>query len=513
MEYSEKIVPLNIVMTYPVHWNKYKVFRDFQQNFYDAVGYEKWKDCFKYDYHDKLLQMWTDGVVFSYEWLMHIGASTKTESSINSAGYYGEGFKIASLCAVRDFGWQVEMSSARWNLEVIRISQMIDDRNVDMMAYKIHNTEYIEKSVLKLFPIEPNEMALFEEVILSFYYYGNPLLGEKLWEGQEGAVYLCNKDAYAASLPYTDDFKRQGAVFCSYQLLGSNPFGLVVCHHRFKRDDRDRKALYSFNIVDVFESISRYISPDGAFRMLEKMRRYWNSVPKKRFDIHSWRNTIYNLIRKISSSTEIADKFRKKYPNLLCLSPVFSIRDRNRRGQARTWLALQEGKYLLVQSDFGRLGYPTLEEICEQNGGFVRNDKPDEKENQCFALLEEFVREVFPEFFPFDEGFPERRIIQNKRASYHGMATLFKKKKVSVNKQGITIRYDVSEIYLKRIIFREEKFYDALSTYIHEFCHCFGGDSSNSFSLGLTRAMEILLSRYKLVEQYKEKWEQLFQRI
>ena len=180
MEISEKIIPLNIVMTYPVHWNRYKIFRDFQQNFYDAVGYARWKDCFQYDYQDKILRMWIDGIVFSYEWLMHIGASTKTNSSGNNAGYYGEGFKIASLCAVRDFGWQVEMSSADWSLEIIRLKQTIDDRDVDMMAYKVRKTEHTGKSMLKLFPIEPDEMKLFEDVIRSFYYYGNPLLGEKL---------------------------------------------------------------------------------------------------------------------------------------------------------------------------------------------------------------------------------------------------------------------------------------------------------------------------------------------
>lgn len=34
------IISLNIVMTYPVHWGKYNLFRDFIQNFYDSVGYE-----------------------------------------------------------------------------------------------------------------------------------------------------------------------------------------------------------------------------------------------------------------------------------------------------------------------------------------------------------------------------------------------------------------------------------------------------------------------------------------
>ena len=33
MEVSERVIPLNIVMTYPVHWNRYKVYD------YDSIVY------------------------------------------------------------------------------------------------------------------------------------------------------------------------------------------------------------------------------------------------------------------------------------------------------------------------------------------------------------------------------------------------------------------------------------------------------------------------------------------
>ncbi len=47
------IMPLNIVTTYPVRWTKYKVFRDFIQNFYDSVGYWQWEERVHYAYNDK----------------------------------------------------------------------------------------------------------------------------------------------------------------------------------------------------------------------------------------------------------------------------------------------------------------------------------------------------------------------------------------------------------------------------------------------------------------------------
>lgn len=93
---------VNIVSTYPVYWNRKKIFRDLIQNFYDAVPVDEWHKRFKYEYKDDNLSMWVDDVKFNYEWLLHIGASTKTEDG-NKAGYFGEGFKIAALCAMRDY--------------------------------------------------------------------------------------------------------------------------------------------------------------------------------------------------------------------------------------------------------------------------------------------------------------------------------------------------------------------------------------------------------------------------
>lgn len=507
---GNKIIPLNIVMTYPVRWSKYKVIRDFQQNFYDAVGFQHWQDRFEYKYENNTLSMWINGIEFSYEWLLHIGASTKTLDSLQNAGYFGEGFKIASLCAVRDFKWHVRMASGNWELQVISIKQMIDNSEIDMLAYDVKIKDRQNMSRLDLYPVEDTDFQLFKNVILSFYYYGNPLLGEVLWEGREGAVYMCNRNAYSEYLPYTSDFGRKGTIFCSYQMLGSNPFHLAVCLHKYKKEDRERRTLYAFEVVDVFQTISYYISPHGAMRVLENMRRYWNSMPRKHIDIHSWSGTISNLIEKVASSPETLEQFNKKYRNLLCLKPIYTVREKNRREQAKAWLASQDKKYLLVQKRFSILGYPTLEEMCEQKGGFVVNDLANDKENAGFEILENVVRQLYCDFLQVEKEMPERRIIQNDNASYHGMAKVHKKNRQLYNSRGIAIRYDISEIYLKRIVFQKEGYYDALSTYIHELCHMFGGDASNAFSLGLTFAMEILLSNYAIVERFKHQWDSLY---
>lgn len=500
------IIPLNIVKTYPVKWTKYNVFRDYIQNFYDSVGYCMWKDRFSFEYSNGLLSMWVEDICFSYEWLLHIGASTKTDAFLNNAGYFGEGFKIASLCAVRDYRWKIKMSSGDWELSVVCIDQTIDETTVQMLAYDVQEREKQEKSCLELSFITEDDFRLFKEVMFSFYYPENPIIGEKIWEGQEGAVYTRSRKAYGTGLPYTAEFGRKGAVFCAYQLLGSNPFDLVICLHSYKKNDRERNNLYSFDVIDVFKKISYYVDSYGAMCILEKMRRYWNSKPRKRIDIYSWSPVIEKLIYKIRQSGKITECFREKYPNLLSLAPLYSIRDKNRRGQARAWLSAQSRKYLLVNTAFQQLGYKTLEEVCEEHGGFVINDQADYKEDKGFEILENITKELYRGFFECDKEFPLRKIICNECASYHGMAKIYRKNKPIRNNRGLAIRYEIGEIYLKKSIFSSKGFFDALSTYIHEMCHVFGGDASNAFSQGLTFAMEILLSNSIIIENYRQQW-------
>ncbi len=505
-----KSVSVNIVMTYPVHWTKYQVLRDFVQNFYDAVGYNDWRKRFCYEYNDTVLSMWIENISFNYEWLMHIGASTKTIHSNEYAGFFGEGFKIASLCGLRDYGWAIQMMSGDWHIDVTEIEQFIDQIPVKMLAYNVSSVHKVDETRLVLKNITISDFNLFKTVLDSFFSADNPIMGKQLWMGKEGAVFLRSQNPINNNLPATLEYGRKGAVFCGYQMLGTNPFDLVVCLHKYRKGDRERRSLYSFDVITVFENICDCIDSSCAMIMLEKMRRYWNSYPQKKIDINSWSYTVDRLIRKVSSSPEIRTAFVIKYNNLLTLKRIFTISDKNRRWQARVWLEQQEKKYILVKDSFSLMGYPQLEEECENNGGFVVDDNVDRLQNGCFIILEDVCREVFKGFFETGT-IPERKIITNTRAAYHGMAVTYKKRQSNLNKKGMAIRYDVGKIYLKSGIFRREGYYDALSTYVHEMCHMFGGDASASFSQALTFATELLLENQKKVIEGMHKWNQIFE--
>ena len=214
---SIMIIPLNIVTSYPVNWTRYQVLRDFVQNFYDSVGFRDFNKRFQYQYHaeDHALHISVEHVVFNYEWLLHIGASTKQVDQ-NNAGYFGEGFKMAALCAQRDYSWQIYMRSGDWEFNVTTTDHQIDDTTLKMLAYDVRTAEKRDESCLIIKGLSDTDYHLFENVILSFYYPENPLFGELLWEDYSGAIYTRSDVPIPTELPCTYKFGRKGCVFCAY---------------------------------------------------------------------------------------------------------------------------------------------------------------------------------------------------------------------------------------------------------------------------------------------------------
>ena len=397
MTKTSKIIPLNIVYTYPVHWDSFHILRDYVQNFYDSVPVDQWSKRFQYEFHDGTLTMRVEDTTFSYEWLLHIGASTKTNSTEKHAGYFGEGFKIASLCALRDKNWKIQMHSGNWSLNVICSDQTIDGQNVKMLAYDVTETNVIEqKSELILQGVTDNDFALFKTVLNSFYYPENKLLGEKIWEGAEGAVYTRSKVEYDRKFPYTYDYGRKGIVFCGYQLRGSNPFDLVICLHDFEQNDRERDNLLTMEVVTIFKRISVHLTASASFRMVEKMRRVWLSNCIKRFDFENWNPVLNRLLLNILYSSSCCSQFKQKYPNLLFLTSKLNRLQMNLRQEARSWYKNYRDKYTLVGEPFSVLGYPSLEDECRRNGGLVKDQNVSPGiESNCFTIRNSLTKHSY----------------------------------------------------------------------------------------------------------------------
>ena len=505
-----EVTSINLVYDYPVRWSRFKVLRDFVQNFYDAVQWRRWDSQFSYTLAEGALTLKASGVGFSYDWLLHIGASTKREETGGYAGYFGEGFKIAALCALRDYSWQVSVCSRDWRLKVVTADIDVDGRRLKSLAYEIEKSSAISTdTVLQISPFSDAE--LLESVLLSFYYPSNPLFGEKIYEADDCAVYFRSKVEKPRRYPTTSGDRSQGIVFASYQALGSFQYPLVFCLHDYRHNDRDRNSFFKMDVVRLINRTVSRLTPTASSVVLQSLKGRWYDRPRKKYDFESWHGIVDTLVRNVSRSEEAASTFRADYPNLLVAHQVKrnDLQRYNRRRQALDWLKNSGRSFRLVQSAFSQLGYPTLESVCERHDGFSVTREPTAYEQKRVDLLEAFVQTLMPDLFASVE-LPPCQIIKSERAAWMGMANCVL---LTTSKhqtfRGIPVRYRLPYVALKSSLLQSAAFGSALSTYLHELAHMFGGDRSAAFSHALSELMEITLSNARLVATWQEDWEAL----
>lgn len=287
-------IPLNLIFDYPVHWSKYKVLRDLLQNFFDSVPRDEWSTRFSHSLEGSRLRLTAADVSFSYDWLVPIGASTKRDGGGEHAGYFGEGFKIAALCAVRDYGWDIQVHSRRWHLQVVTDTLTVDGRALRALAYDVRQRATDTRdTVLTLSPF--NDPALLNVALLSLFHPHNPLLGELIWSGPSAAVYFRSSEPKPPGFPSTDRAAGPGIVFAGFQALGSIPHPLVFCRHDHRGKDRERNNFFLMDVIGIVGRIASRLPPDAAAQVLRVLDRHWYEYPRKRYDFDSWYPIVQTL--------------------------------------------------------------------------------------------------------------------------------------------------------------------------------------------------------------------------
>lgn len=508
-----KLISLNIILDYPVKWSKYKVLRDFIQNFYDALTWGNFNKGFSYQlYPENTLTLTSENTGFSYEWLLHMGASTKRESPEKYAGYFGEGFKVAALCALRDFGWRVRLSSQDWLLEVTTSKLVVDDNILESLAYRLELLPICSSNtVMAISNIDDNGFEIFKAALYSFYYPQNPLIGATLWENEDASICYRTINKKPGHYPTSyGNFLGDGIVFGSYQALGSLSIPIVFSLHNYSIKDRDREFVSEIDVVNIVTGVVQLVPPEVALIVLPYFKKYWHTYPKEKYGHSSYYTVVKNLVKRIYISSDQTEAFMRENPNLLVVNYIKNsdMFTKNRRTQALSWLKVQCNRYILVQDSFAYLGYPTLEDECERYGGFSVVDTPGMEDRMYIDLIEETVAELLvSDFYP--EKLPQCKIISNDDASWMGMANCKKLNQTKTNVTGLKLKYSLSFVAIKKHLLKRDCFEEAFTTYLHELCHCFGGESSVNFNRALTEVISILLKNPEKVTRARDRWREL----
>jgi hypothetical protein len=505
-------IPLNLMLNYQIRWSKQKVLRDLIQNFYDAAGAGKFGKVFKYAYQTDpvkkgkiILSMTSEG--FSYEWLIHIGASSKQEETGRYAGFYGEGFKIAALVALRDYKWNISISSRDWFACIGTSDIMIDGKALKQLILEVENNQPSKQTVLTIENIDNQEEIVLENTINTFYFPENPLIGEILFKNDYVAIHKRTSISKPDNYPQSYNCKGNGIVFLMFQARGSFPAQLVISHNRFKTNDRERKDISMGTIQDVLLDMIDIIDAATACMLLRSLKKHWYDYPDSREDVDSWYSVVRKLIKRIQFDELVTNQFRNDFPFLACCEKPKNIKMRNQKTAALIWRKNNSPHLQLVADSFSLLRFKSIIELCEEAGGFNITRKPHIKEKWLLDILRDAAKDIL---YGFILNFPPAIIIENDSSVYNGTAVTIKNDETQINSKMYRVRYKILNIEIKKNLLEKEKFFEAFTTYCHELCHCFGSDASISFSRALTDVINIVMTHKDIVDKYALKWEKYF---
>jgi hypothetical protein len=229
---------------------------------------------------------------------------------------------------------------------------------------------------------------------------------------------------------------------------------------------------------------------------------------QKKYDFESWYPIVQRLAKIVARSDKHKAAWIQKHPELIVAPRVkkSDIEKFNRRRQALAWIETAGIRYRLVQDGFSLFGYPVLEDLCSKHDGFCIAQNPTEKEADRIQLLQSLTSILMTDVFGGNALSP-CRIIQGDMSAWQGMASCIRLSKSIRTPSGLYIRYRLPYIAIKSHLLTRDKFGEALSTYLHEMAHMFGGDKSSSFSNALTVIMGVISANSVLTGEFQKKWE------
>lgn len=502
-------IKLNLVMTYPVRWSRIHIMQDYIQNFYDITGAENFSRDFHYRYNEKsqTLRM-KSKKGFSAEWLQYIGVSTKRKGEGNyAAGKFGEGFKIASLCAFRDYKIGIHMESRDWMLDVVEIQDKIDGQGISFLGYEKKARDYRENAILCLTNITPEAFQDFLEAMESFFYPENPLFGECIVNERDYAVYRLKQSAVRKG------HKIYGRLFASLQERAEiYNVPLILCNHKYspdEEDDRDRDSFWSYDTKKAVLEIVSKLEGKALWEVFMAFKPHWKSARNNRSAGPDWSRVIRKMVMNIYfdrlfgeiESTDLGGHY------IADMDHDTIKNDRNKYNTAMMWFRKSNfhGTYKLLPDYFSYLDIDTLYDLCEENDGFHVIDEPDELQKNKIRILERMAEDIFGDMICY-EKLPECRVIVNQDSPNEGFARTFRADKTIKNSLGLKAVDDITEINLKKELFDRNAFPEAMVVYMHELLHQFGGDASRQFRAAILAMDYRILEKAKKIEDYEREW-------
>lgn len=189
------------------------------------------------------------------------------------------------------------------------------------------------------------------------------------------------------------------------------------------------------------------------------------------------------------------------------ISPYRIKQDQNKYKTAMSWFHMSEfyGARKLLPYYFSDFGIDTIYNVCERYDGFHVVHEPDELQRRRIQILEKMARDIFPDMICY-EKLPECRVIVNDGTPDEGFARTCDVGVPVQNGMGLKVVHDIKEINLRKALFCKDAFPEAMTVYMHELLHQFGGDASRQFRAAILAMDYRIMQNFRKLEEYESMW-------
>jgi len=235
-----------VTTSWGVRWDEENIARDLLQNFYDANRGELGRVTI--DAGGEVVRV-AGPAAHDLEQLFYLGSEKDPAANV---GQYGEGFKAAAMCLVRDFGIHPVARSGDRAVCIRLSAESVVKTKLRPLVYDWFKVaKSFSGTELVLPHTSPKLRAAMQTGLSHFLYEGNPLMGRKRWESYDGAFAL-----------YDSPERGRGAIFyrnLRRAVVPDIPVVLVIdkSYTRIEKliqSDRDRNA-FGEKLIKIFYEI------------------------------------------------------------------------------------------------------------------------------------------------------------------------------------------------------------------------------------------------------------------
>jgi hypothetical protein len=477
----------SVTTAWGVAWTEAMIARDLLQNFFDAN---------RGALDQVRTSTWPGGVqvsapaAFELERLFFLGS----EKGGDDVGQYGEGFKAAAICLLRDHGVQPVCISGGRGVVLSVSAQAVADTALRPVVYQFFDVEPALPGTVLLLPTRNARLTdAISRGLDDFLHAGNPVLGELIFEtedlalhhSRDGDGHLFYRHLRRCTLP-------------GYPLVWVVRSPIATVESRISKD-RDRNAfgdaVRGFYLRGFFQKAMRRQSlgwPQACLAIVQAGRPHWE--------------------RGHPVLAELAQQLRGHHSVLLRMRLVEVFKG-SHFAKSGTGLG-EDARQLEIDSvekawrDAGRVALPSyfvhlgaehapaeLERRARLAFEAARKSgcrAPTPAERSCLELLNRVLKDFAPD-----------------------IASVFARKlcRYTVGNDETLLGqlrrdrgYRSTEVYLDQRVFVGDLGH-AAATFLHEHAHIFGWDGSRGFTDALTEMLETVMREHSQLAAYEQQWE------